>query len=270
MTPRAAGAPAARPGLCVRVVFWTVVVFLHAPIAVLVLYSFNSSRFGARWTGFTFDWYARLFANPETGAALRNTLIVSTTSTLIATALGTLLAAGLYLHRLRGRGIIELLLYLPVVVPDIIIGVATLAFYVAIGFPLGRMSVILAHIAFQVAFVALIVRGRLQDFPPSLLEAARDLGASRWQTLRHVVLPLLAPGIAAGALIAFALSIDDFVITYFTAGAGASTLPVRIYSMVRRGVTPDINALSTLLLAATLILLILALRLRRTRADASY
>jgi spermidine/putrescine transport system permease protein len=246
-----------------RLVFWATVVFLYAPVVVLVVYSFNESRFSARWTGFTLDWYARLFDSVETASALRNTLVISSVATLCATALGTMLAIGTHLHRIRGRALIDLMLYLPVVVPDIIAGVATLAFYVSIHMPLGRVSVILAHIAFQISFVALVVRGRLQDFPPALIEAARDLGASRWQTLRHILLPLLRPGIAAGALIALALSIDDFVVTYFTAGAGASTLPIRIYSMVKRGVTPDVNALSTLLLVATLVLLFGALRLRR-------
>jgi spermidine/putrescine transport system permease protein len=250
-----------------RLVLWATIAFLHAPVAVLVLYSFNESRFGAHWAGFTLHWYARLLSSAETGAALRNTLIVSTTSTIAAVALGTLLAIGLHLHRGRGRTALEALLYLPVVVPDIIMGVATLAFYVAVHLPLGRTSIILAHIAFQVSFVALVVRARLQDFPPSLLEAARDLGASRTQALRHVMLPLLRPGIAAGALIGFALSVDDFVITYFTAGAGASTLSVRIYSMVKRGVTPDINALSTLMLLVTLALLVPALLLLRRRPE---
>jgi spermidine/putrescine transport system permease protein len=252
-----------------RIVFWATVVFLYAPVLVLVVYSFNASRFGTQWTGFTLSWYARLFDSAETAAALRNTLIISTTSTLCATVLGTLLAIGLHLHRVRGRTLIDLVLYLPVVVPDIIAGVATLAFYVVIHFPLGRSSVILAHIAFQISFVALVVRGRLQDFPLSIIEAARDLGASRWQTLRHVLRPLLAPGIMAGALVALALSIDDFVITYFTAGAGASTLPIRIYSMVKRGVTPDVNALSTLLLLTTFTLLLIALRLGRDPAEAT-
>jgi len=253
-----------------RLVLWATVAFLYAPVLVLVLYSFNDARFSAQWSGFTLDWYHRLFASAETGGALRNTLLVSTVSTIAASVLGTLLAIGLHTlpaRRSRLRGMLETLVYLPVVVPDIIMGVATLAFYVAVHLPLGSVSIILAHIAFQVSFVALVVRARLQDFPPSLLEAARDLGASRMQALRHVLLPLLRPGIAAGALVALAHSIDDFVITYFTAGAGASTLSVRIYSMVKRGVTPDINALSTLMLLATLLLLAAALRLRRAPTE---
>lgn len=256
-----------RSGRASRVVLWLVLAFLYAPIAVLVLYSFNDSRFSAAWQGFTLRWYARLFQSPETAAALVNTLIVSIPSTLVATVLGTLLAVGLHFYRFPGRGMVELLLFLPVVLPDILMGVSLLAFYVAAHIPLGRLSIILAHISFQVSFVALVVRGRLQEFPPALLEAARDLGADQLRAFRHVVLPLLKPGILAGALIAFALSVDDFVITYFTAGAGASTLPIRIYSMVRRGVTPDINALSTLMLVFTLFVVALALRLQRAGAE---
>jgi spermidine/putrescine transport system permease protein len=252
-----------RTGFGGRIALGAMLVFLYAPILVLVLYSFNASRFGASWTGFTGEWYARLLESAETASAVWNTLVVSSASTLLATVLGTLLAIGLHEYRVRGRALVELLIYLPVIVPDIVIGVATLALYVTVGFPLGRTSIVLAHVAFQISFVALVVRGRLQDFPVAILDAARDLGASQWQTLRFVLLPLLRPGIVAGALLAFALSVDDFVITYFTAGAGASTMSIRIYSMIKRGVTPDVNALSTLLLAATVLLLLGAVKARR-------
>ena len=249
-------------------VLWGTLLFLYAPVLVLVLYSFNDSRFSATWEGFTLDWYRRLFQSAETATALRNTLIVSVSATLIATLLGTLLAVGLHMRRFPGRALVELLLYLPIVAPDIIMGVSLLAFFVAVQLPLGRLSIVLAHVSFQVSFVALVVRARLEDFPPSLLEAARDLGADELQAVRRVLLPIARPGIVAGALIALALSIDDFVIAYFTAGAGASTLPIRIYSMVKRGVTPDINALSTLLLVFTVALILAALRLqRRSAAD---
>jgi spermidine/putrescine transport system permease protein len=250
-------------------VLWGTLLFLYAPVLVLVLYSFNDSRFSATWEGFTLDWYRRLFQSAETATALRNTLIVSVSATLIATLLGTLLAVGLHMRRFPGRALVELLLYLPIVAPDIIMGVSLLAFFVAVQLPLGRLSIVLAHVSFQVSFVALVVRARLEDFPPSLLEAARDLGADELQAVRRVLLPIARPGIVAGALIALALSIDDFVIAYFTAGAGASTLPIRIYSMVKRGVTPDINALSTLLLLATLVLIVLALRLQRREPGGS-
>jgi len=256
-----------KSGRSARLVLGLVLFFLYAPVAVLVLYSFNDARFSASWEGFTLEWYRRLFASRETGAALQTTVVVALVATALATALGTLLAIGLHLRRFRGRGLIEAVLYLPVVAPEIVTGVALLAFYVAVGLPLGRGSIILAHVAFQIPFVALIVRARLQDFPREVLEAARDLGADEAATLRHVLLPIIRPGIVAGALIALALSVDDFVITYFTAGAGASTLPIRIYSMVKRGVTPDINALSTLLLAATLVLIVGAIRLQRRATD---
>ncbi|MSR36744.1 MAG: ABC transporter permease [Gemmatimonadetes bacterium] len=256
-----------RAGWGARATLWAVLAFLYAPVLVLVLYSFNDARFSASWEGFTLEWYRRLLTSPETGAALRTTMVVSLSSTALATVLGTLLALGLHLRRFPGRALVELLLFLPVVAPDIVMGVALLAFYVAIHLPLGRGSIVLAHVSFQIPFVALIVRARLQNFPREVLEAARDLGADEARTLRYVLLPILWPGIVAGALIALALSVDDFVITYFTAGAGASTLPIRIYSMVKRGVTPDINALSTLLLAATLLLILAALRLQRRERE---
>jgi spermidine/putrescine transport system permease protein len=239
----------------IRLVFWLTVIFLYAPVFVLVIYSFNDTRFSARWAGVTLKWYVQLLESRDTLDALRNTLFVSLTSTAIATVLGTLLAIGLYRPAARSNLLVDLVLYLPIIIPDIVIGVATLALYNVVNFPLGRVSIILAHVAFQISFVTLVVRARLQGFQPALLEAARDLGASQWQVLWHVLLPLLRPGIAAGALLALALSIDDFVITLFTAGSGSSTLPLRIYSMVKRGVTPDVNALSTLLLFATLIVL---------------
>jgi spermidine/putrescine transport system permease protein len=246
-----------------RTVLALVIAFLYAPIAVLVIYSFNDSRFSALWQGFTLDWYVRLFDSAETASALRNTLVVSLTSTIVATVIGTLLAIGLHFYRFRGRRLVDLLVFLPVVAPDIVMGVSLLALYVAMSLPLGRGSIILGHISFQISFVALVVRARLQDFPPAMLEAARDLGAGEAGALRYVVLPMILPAVVAGGLIALALSIDDFVITYFTAGAGASTLPVRIYSMVKRGVTPDINALSTLLLLTTLVVITFALRVQR-------
>ena len=252
-----------KAGWSARALLWTVLAFLYAPVVVLVLYSFNDARFSASWEGFTLDWYRRLFASAETAAALKSTLVVSLSATALATVLGTLLALGLHLRRFRGRALLEALLYLPVVAPDIVMGVALLAFYVAVHLPLGRVSIVLAHVSFQIPFVALIVRARLQDFPREVIEAARDLGANEAAMVRHVLLPILRPGIVAGALIALALSVDDFVIAYFTAGAGASTLPIRIYSMVKRGVTPDINALSTLLLGTMLVLIVAALRLQR-------
>jgi spermidine/putrescine transport system permease protein len=174
-----------------------VLAFLYAPVLVLVLYSFNDARFSAVWQGFTLGWYQRLLQSPETAAALKSTLVVSLTATALATVLGTLLALGLHLRRFRGRDAVELLLYLPVVAPDIVMGVALLAFYVAVHLPLGRLSIILAHGLVPDPFVALIVRARLQDFPAEVIEAARDLGADEGAMIRHVLLPIIRPGVLA-------------------------------------------------------------------------
>jgi spermidine/putrescine transport system permease protein len=243
-----------------------VIAFVYAPVLVVAAYSFNDSRVALEWRGFTLAWYRSLFESPQIAAALRNTLIVSLASTAVATVLGAMVAMGIHFLRFPGRRALQGLLYLPVVMPDIVMAVGLLAFYVAIGLSLGRTSVILAHVAFQISFVALVVGGRLQGFSVSLIEAARDLGAGPAQVLRRVILPLALPGIVAGAIVALTLSVDDFLITYFTAGSGASTLPIRIYAMVKRGITPDVNALATLLLVFTLGVTLAAVRLSRRGA----
>jgi spermidine/putrescine transport system permease protein len=235
-----------------RIVLGGVIAFVYAPVVVVAVYSFNDSRVAIQWRGFTLAWYRSLFQSAEVAAALGNTIIISLASTAIATVLGALLAVGIHFLRFPGRRAIQGLLYLPVVMPDIVMAVGLLALYVALGVALGRLSVILAHVAFQISFVALVVGGRLHGFPVSVVEAARDLGARPAQVVWRVVTPLALPGILAGAVVALTLSVDDFLITYFTAGAGASTLPIRIYAMVKRGVTPDVNALATLLLVFTI------------------
>ena len=263
-----------------------VLLFLYLPVALLVAYSFNDSRFALAWEGFTWEWYRRVFTNPDIGRAVRNTLVVSGVSTLLSTLAGTGLALGLHFGRIggggqipggtrarvaariSGKGAIWKGVSLPILVPDILQGVALLSFFALLAVPLGLATIILAHVSFQISFVALLVRARLESFPGNLVEAARDLGAGPWTTLRRVVLPLVAPGIAAGALVAFTLSVDDFLIAYFTAGPGASTLPIRIYSMIKRGVTPEVNALATLLLLFSLVTISAAvLLLRRDRRD---
>ncbi len=232
---------------------WGVLAFLYLPVLVLAIYSFNASRFALSWEGFTLEWYLRVFTSPEIGRAVRNTLVVSLLSTAVSTVLGTALAVGLHFHRFPGRNLLRGGFYLPILIPDIILAVALLSFFALVAFPLGLGSIVLAHVSFQISFVALLVRSRLQAFPLSLVEAARDLGAAPGEVVRRVVLPLAAPGIVAGALVAFTLSVDDFLIAYFTAGAGASTLPIRIYSMIKRGVTPEANALATLLLLFSIV-----------------
>lgn len=232
-----------------RGVLALVAVFLYLPVLVLVVYSFHASRLPVGWQGLTLGWYGKLLSDPELHAALRNTVIVAGASTLISTALGTALALGLRLHRTPGAGALRALFQLPIVFPDIVMALALLASFVLLGVPLGLGTIVLAHVSFQVSFVWMVVDGALEGFPLEVLEAARDLGADRWRALRLVALPLVAPAVLAGALIAFTLSVDDFVMAYFTQGSGSATLAVRIYSMLRRGVTPDVNALCAAMLA---------------------
>lgn len=234
------------------VVTAAVLIFLYLPIAVLVVNSFNASRYGGTWEGFTLSWYARLFRERSVWLALRNTALIGAGATTVSVVLGTAAAFALHRNNSRLQRIHFLLIYTPLVIPEILMGMSLLIFFAAAGLRLGLFTVFLAHVTFCISFVAMVVLARLQDFDESLLEAARDLGADGWTATRRVLLPLLAPGIAAGALLAFTLSIDDFVITFFVAGPGSTTLPVRIYSMIKHSrQLPTINALSTLLLAVT-------------------
>jgi spermidine/putrescine transport system permease protein len=238
-------------------------VFLYTPILVLVVLSFNASRFVTNWTGFTFDWYVKLFQNEVIGLALRNSLIVAVSSTLISTVFGTMVALVMERYDFVGKLPFDALLYLPIIIPDISMAVMLLLFFVLVHIPLSLATIIISHVAFNISFVAVVVRARLADFDRSLEEAAMDLGANEWQTFWRVTLPLLMPGILGGALLAFTLSIDDFVITFFTAGIGSTTLPLRVYSMVKLGVTPEINALSTMMLLGSMSLVMLSLIMQR-------
>lgn len=238
-------------------------VFLYAPILVLVVYSFNSSRLVSVWEGFTFDWYVKLFSNEAMGKALQNSLIVALSSTAISTVFGTMVALVMERHEFWGKLPFDALLYLPIIIPDISMAVMLLLFFVMARFPLSLLTIVISHVAFNISFVAVVVRARLADFDRSLEEAAMDLGANELQTFWRVTLPLLVPGILGGALLAFTLSIDDFVITFFTAGIGSTTLPLRIYSMVKLGVTPEINALSTMMLLASMVLVGVSLILQK-------
>ena len=232
--------------------------FLYAPLAIVVAYSFNDSRLNAQWVGFTLDWYRKLFHNEEMLGAAWNSLVIGLTASAVSTLLGTMAGYAMYRFRLR---LLPILVVAPIAIPEILMGVSLLIFFVAIDLTLGLTSIILAHIAFCVGFVAIVVRARLAGMDESLVEAARDLGATPLQAFRLITFPLIMPGVMAGALMAFTLSIDDFVITYFTAGAGALTLPLEIYTMVKISVTPEVNAVSTLLMLLTLALIVIASRL---------
>jgi spermidine/putrescine transport system permease protein len=242
--------------------------FLYAPIAVLIVFSFSASRYSAVWGGFTLDWYFRLLEDARLLQALGNSVVVAICTMGISAALGTLAAVALERGRFRGRDAARIMLYLPVVMPEIVQGIALLIFFVLIfPVPLGLGTITIAHSVFGTAYVALIVRARLHGMDPQLEDAARNLGADEWRVFRRVTLPLMWPGVLGGALLVFTLSFDDFVIAFFVTGPGASTLPIEIYSMVKRGVTPMINALATMILLFSVILIGLSLRLQRRIAQ---
>jgi spermidine/putrescine transport system permease protein len=241
--------------------------FLYLPLLIVIVYSFNDSRLNAEWVGFTLDWYRKLFVHEEMLTAAANSLLIGSVTSLVSTVLGTMAGFAMYRYRLR---LLPLLVLAPIAIPEILMGVSLLIFFVMLNFTLGLLSVTLAHIAFCIGFVAIVVRSRLAGMDESLTEAARDCGATPWEAFRYVTLPLIMPGVVAGALMAFTLSIDDFVITFFTAGAGTTTLPLQIYSMIKIAVTPEVNAVSTLLMLLTLMLIVIASKLSPTllRSDA--
>lgn len=232
--------------------------FLYLPLIIVVVYSFNDSRLNAEWVGFTLKWYHVLFNDAQMLGAARNSLIIAVITSAFSTFLGTMAGFAMYKYKLR---LLPILVLTPIAIPEILMGLSLLVFFVTLNFTMGFVSITLAHIAFCIGFVAIVVRARLQGMDESLVEAARDLGASPMQAFRQITLPLIMPGIIAGALMAFTLSIDDFVITYFTAGAGASTLPLQIYSMLKIAVTPEVNAISSLLMLLTLALIFIASKL---------
>ena len=236
--------------------------FLYVPLAVVVLFSFNDSTLNAQWVGFTTHWYAKLLHDEEMLRAAANSVVIALLASSLATVLGAM--AGIAMQRYRVPYLSRVLPFLvltPVAMPEILLGVSLLLFFrQVLDLTLGFLSILTAHITFSIGFVAIVVRVRLAGMEESIFEAARDLGASSWQAFRRVTLPLILPALAAGFLMSFTLSIDDFVITFFVAGVGVTTLPLQIYSMIKVAVTPEVNAISTLLMALTLALILLASR----------
>jgi spermidine/putrescine transport system permease protein len=257
---------------------WLVFAFLYLPILALVVLSFNDNRLVGVWGGASLRWYRELAGDTAVLSALRNSLTVAVLSTIAATALGTAAAIALERYRWRGRRTFDGMLFLPVIIPDVTMAVMMLLFFVQVfrfagnlfGFTggFGLTTIILSHVAFNISFVAIVVRARLSGMNRVLEEAAADLYASRWQAFRYVTLPLIAPGIAGGALLALTLSLDDVVITSFVSGPGSTTLPVYVFGLVRRGVTPLINAVSVLMLAGSMLLVIVSLILQNRRTGA--
>ncbi|NLL84644.1 MAG: ABC transporter permease [Lentisphaerae bacterium] len=253
------------------VILIIVLVFLYLPIVVLSLNSFNASRFSGTWDGFTLKWYSTLMQDRTIWQALVNSLIIATFATIGSCIIGTTAALALNRWQTRLQTLHNALIYTPLVVPEILMGMSLLLLFTALKIDCGRHTILLAHITFCVSFVAMTVLARLQDFDTSLIEAGRDLGATAFQAFIKIQLPLLMPGIIAGGLLAFTLSVDDFVITFFVSGPGSTTLPLRVYSMIKHSrQMPVINALSTLLLAVTFLAVIASRLLQIKRVSRSH
>ncbi|AVW92689.1 ABC transporter permease [Celeribacter baekdonensis] len=246
------------------VILGVIFAFLYIPISVLVGLSFNEGGLPTAWTGFSFKWYGALLENEDILKAAGNTLIVAIFSTLLSTLLGSLLAIGVEIRRRNGKWL-ETLIFAPMIIPDIVLAIALLSFFSLIGVKMGLHTIIVSHVVFNLAFVCAVVRARLKNFDWSIVEASADLGASTFTTLKRVIIPVLMPAIVAGALLAFTLSVDEFIIAFFTSGAGRAsiTLPMQIFAMIRFGVTPEINALATLVMAVSVIALALSQRLNK-------
>ena len=256
-----------------RTVFLLTTIFLYAPIIVLIVFSFNDSRRGGNviWKGFTTKYYEKAFANDSLVEAFVNSLTIAVISTVFAVLLGALTAVVLWRWRFPLKPVYEGMIALPIVIPEICMGVALAVFFATSGltipaeapWPLNLGNIIVAHITFSFPFAAMVIRARLQNFNMEMAEAARDLGATEYQVFRDVILPFMMPGLIAGGLLAFTLSLDDFVITFFTSGPSTVTFPVKVYSMVRFSVTPEINAASTILILMTLVLTAIAIRFQK-------
>jgi spermidine/putrescine transport system permease protein len=251
-----------------RVEFALAVAFLYLPIAVVVGLSFNESGQPTAWTGFSLDWYGSVLGNEDLLEAFRNTLVVGVVTTIVATVLGTLLAIGL--ERAIHSPILDSLVYVPMIIPDIVLAIALLSFYNLVfagllHLQMGLWTVILSHVVFDIAFVAIVVRTRLRHFDRSIEEASLDLGASEVRTFLKITLPVIAPGVVAGGLLAFTLSFDEFIIAFFTKGT-VETFPTQVYSMIRFGVTPEVNAIATFVLLVSITLVLVSQRLRESDA----
>jgi len=231
-----------------------ILLFLYLPIVILMINSFNESRFGGIWTGFSFKWYAKLFEEKAIWNAVKNSLIVGISATMLSTILGTAAAFALYRYKTRFQQLHYALIYSPLVIPDILMGMSLLLFFVLSGVSLSLFTIFIAHTTFCMSYVAMVVWSKLQNFDFAVIEAAQDLGASWFTISRRILIPLLMPGIVSGALLAFTMSLDDYIISSFVAGPGSTTLPIYVYGMIKFGSTPLINALSTILLFATFIL----------------
>lgn len=246
-----------------------VILFLFMPLFVVITYSFNATR-GMRWNGFSLVWYEKLFfGSKELWRAFGNSFIIAITSSLVATILGSLAAVGIKWYKFKSRAYIQTVSFLPMVLPEVIIGISMLIFFTAVRIPLGMFTIFVAHTTFNLPFVFLLVSARLDEFDFSIIEAARDLGATEMQTLVKVIIPSIMPGVMSGMLMAVTMSLEDFVITFFVSGPGSATLPLYVYSMIRYGVSPVINALSLVLILGIMLIALLFRRFLKTIAASS-
>ncbi len=255
------------PPAWIRLFSFGVYLYIYIPILTLMVFSFNTMKLNIRWQGFTLQWYKVLFNDQQVALATRNTLIIAVISTIVATLIGTLAALAMHRYRFPGYTASETVMYFPIVIPEVVMGISLLVLFVLMNLKLGLLTIALSHIAFNIPFVALVVRARLHGYDNSIDEAAMDLGANELTTFWRVTLPTIMPGVLSGAMLAFTLSLDDYVITYFTAGPGSTTLPLRVFSMVRFMVTPEVNALSTIWVLLVFLVLLIG-QLAQSRASA--
>lgn len=237
--------------------------FLYLPIIVVIVFSFNTSKRNITFDGFTFEWYAKMIQNEQLMQAFYNTLIVACVSTAISVVIGTLCAVGLYKFEFKLKALISDSLYIPIVIPELVLGIGLLVFFSFINMPTSIYTLIISHVTFSMPFVVITVRSRISGFDKSIEEAARDLGANELHTFMRVTLPMIAPGVISGGMLALTMSLDDVVVSYFTAGPDSTTLPLKILGMVKKGVSPDVNALSALMIAGTIIVMVLSQIIQR-------
>ena len=240
--------------------------FLYIPIIVVIVFSFNTSKRNITFDGFTFDWYAKMVNNEQLMKAFYNTLIVAAASTAISVVIGTLCAVGLYKFEFKLKQLISDSLYIPIVIPELVMGIGLLMFFSALNMPMNIYTLIISHVTFSMPFVVITVRARIAGFDKSIEEAARDLGANEFRTFMRVTLPMIAPGVISGGMLALTMSLDDVVVSYFTAGPDSQTLPLKILGMVKKGVSPDVNALSALMILGTVLVMALS-RVIQSRMD---
>jgi spermidine/putrescine transport system permease protein len=235
------------------VVLGLVYIFLYMPILIVILFSFNTSQMNIVFQGFTLSWYAKMFQNSDLMSALLNTVIVAVSCVVLSVIIGTLAAIGMFRYKFKGRGLIDNLMYVPIVIPEIVMGISLLAFFSILHQQTGLITLIIAHVTFSTPYVCITVRSRISGYDMSVEEAAMDLGASPIHTLTKVTLPIIAPGIMSGAMLALTLSLDDVIVSYFTTGVDSY-----IFNKVKTGITPDVNALSTVIVVATLLVLVIS------------